>query len=111
MNKIIVNEKTYLLPNDSDMLNMTLNHIGIVQNNKADYVKLFDEQGNAHKLNAFLLNNAKIVTVVNGEEYETIPFKKQVIYFKALANKLRKEFNLDEQDVNTSLNEFITNLH
>jgi len=110
-NKISVNDKVYLLPNDPQQLNMTLNHIGIVQNNKGDYVKLWDEQGAVHKLNAFLLNNSKIVTTINGEEFTTYPFQKQVIWFKTLANKLRKEFDLDEQDVNASLNEFISNLN
>jgi len=110
MNTITINEKVYTLPKEPQQLNMTLNHIGIVQNNKADYVKLYDIDGKEHKLNGFLLNNAKIVTVIGGEEFVYTSTQRQITILLSLAKIFEEEFDLDEKDVKEVLNDYIKNL-
>lgn len=81
MNCLIINNKTYRLPDDEDTLTRVINHLDMVRLGVKDYIKLFDLENNSHKLSKTYLNNSeiKILRGVDSDSQKGITYVFEII--------------------------------
>jgi molybdopterin/thiamine biosynthesis adenylyltransferase len=81
MNCLVINNKTYRLPNDEDTLTRVINHLDMVRLGVKDYIKLFDLENNSHKLSKTYLNNSeiKILRGVDSDSQKGITYVFEII--------------------------------
>ena len=65
INIIKINGKSYQLPTNPKDLSSVLNHIDMVRKGLKHFAKLFDLDGNEHKISTFELDGANIKKIIH----------------------------------------------
>jgi len=96
MNCLVINNKTYRLPDDEDTLTRVINHLDMVRTGAKEYIKLFDLDDNSHKLSRTYLNNSdiKILRGVDSVNQREIKYVFEIIDGKPCARVYKGEEKL-----------------